>query len=326
MARCGALSPAAALPLHIVADEIGASFVMQVDRSVVATGYGAFWGGAVRWGVAHAGGGEALGGCPHRGRVRVARRRLGARRGSGPDVFEVVDFWHAGAVLELVRLWSCSSLGGTKGRKWVVLYDRSGESGVVDVRGGYRWEGMISDDDVCVWTVIGSMVLFIDLAKTYASGQLVVRQSFPSSEMETVDPVVFPIKGHKLIFAGRDYIATWEDCSGHMRIWSLAVIHNYPKPSYAQKVDYTHVAEVGYTHVTAGRNRTISVFSIDDFEHPVRVFPDVGVGCLIVENGFLVLVQKGCVDLVDAVTGSWLLRQPLLSDKPHIEVVGWLGN
>ncbi|KAH3742955.1 hypothetical protein Pelo_15658 [Pelomyxa schiedti] len=187
---------------------------------------------------------------------------------------------------------------------------------VVTVEGQTQWLDIIDDQVVLVTrTPSGNFqVLCVDLAKTYGSGQLVVADSFNGSK--GFEEMVFTSKQHKLIVAmcGRNKSKKSKDGGGYLlelrSLRPLKVLHTCPDKCVLHKVDCTHFAEADRP------NKTLSVFSTDDFETPVRVFPLNGhFQC---GNGFIVFTQQeeGYFDIVDAVTGTWLLRQPFLPNNP----------
>ncbi|KAH3742948.1 hypothetical protein Pelo_15651 [Pelomyxa schiedti] len=149
-------------------------------------------------------------------------------------------------------------------------------------------------------------------------GQLVVADSF--SGFKSLEGMVFTSKQHKLIvpIRGRKKSKKSKDGGGYpLELRSLRphkVLRTCPdKFVVLRKVDSTHFAEAGRFH-----HETLSVFSTADFESPVRLFPlngDFQCG-----QGFLALMhqEEGCFDIVDAVTGTWLLRQPTLSHSSHL--------
>ncbi|KAH3743700.1 hypothetical protein Pelo_14905 [Pelomyxa schiedti] len=151
------------------------------------------------------------------------------------------------------------------------------------------------------------MHLCVDLKRSYQSGQLAVTDSFDGSD--SLRRMAFRSKSHKLIVPTkerRNNDGSW--VLGLMSLRPLKVLRTCSSDLLFHKVDSTHFAEEDRT------NRTLSVFSTDDFETPVCIFAlDGKFKC---GNGFIALVHpdEGCVDLVDAVTGTWLLRQPFL---PH---------
>ncbi|KAH3732304.1 hypothetical protein Pelo_16868 [Pelomyxa schiedti] len=220
-----------------------------------------------------------------------------------------------------------------KGSKWAVLYNLFGHGDggriavrplglnaanrVVDVRGCIEWGDMVADNEAALLTRIGDQspvassakfqVLCVDLEKSYQSGQLAVTDSFDGSD--SLRRMAFRSKSHKLIVPTkerRNNDGSW--VLGLMSLRPLKVLRTCSSDLLFHKVDSTHFAEEDRT------NRTLSVFSTDDFETPVCIFAlDGKFKC---GNGFIALVHpdEGCVDLVDAVTGTWLLRQPFL---PH---------
>ncbi|KAH3722866.1 hypothetical protein Pelo_18428 [Pelomyxa schiedti] len=250
----------------------------------------------------------------------------------GRSNIEVVD--HVGMTFAEEEVVGFGNLWGyiriCRGTKWAVLYTfdhvgrvavrplglHDGVNRVVDVRGHVEWVDMIHDDEAALLIRIVDLsstakftILCVDLEKSYQSGQLVVTDSFPG--FGSLQRMVFHSKGHKLIvpmIERRNKSHVFELRS----LRTLKVLHTCSDLLF-HKVDNTHFAEEDRT------NRTLSVFSTDDFETPVCIFAINGkFKC---GNGFIALVQQeeGCVDLVDAVTGTWLLRQPFLS-RSHTEL------
>ncbi|KAH3760594.1 hypothetical protein Pelo_7573 [Pelomyxa schiedti] len=211
-----------------------------------------------------------------------------------------------------------------KGRNWAVLcklFDYSahtilirplglllhGGGGVtkgVYVTGEIQLVDMINDNEAALLIRIEDShrrfhMLCVDLEKSYDSGQLVVTDSVPA--FGTIKGMVFHSKDHKLIVPmnERKKSDPGTPVVGLRSLRPLKVLHTCSN-WVIHKVDSTHFAEEDIT------NNTLSVFSTDEFERPVRIFTlDGEFKC---GNGFIALMmqQEGCFDLVDAVTGTWL--------------------
>ncbi|KAH3742946.1 hypothetical protein Pelo_15649 [Pelomyxa schiedti] len=177
-----------------------------------------------------------------------------------------------------------------KGRKWAVLYrGRNAEEKIairplgltggvckaVDVTGKMWQADMINDDEVALST-------------------------------RTVD---YPSRGYQLIVP--TYVREKSCGATKLVLRSLrGPCDSVSWPTWCvHKVDYTHFAEED------PQNKTLSVFSTDDFGHhlaALRIFASIN-GQFQCGNGLIALTQReGYLDLVDAVTGTWLLRQPFL--------------
>ncbi|KAH3742952.1 hypothetical protein Pelo_15655 [Pelomyxa schiedti] len=332
--RCGARSPASLVPHHVLASDIGARFVTHVGRVFVMGAYHMIPGcsyvtapGRVseRLQIVVVGISPTLGvvdvsgwccsqkvGLPYMwigGGCAVHTRR---------NVAELVDLTEMRVVAE-EAIGRCDEGWGFprvhRSRNWVVMYPQvyggriavwpvlqlrphalSGwvhNKVVVTVEGETQWLDIINDQVVLVTRKRTFQVLCVDLEKSYESGQLVVADSFHG--YKGLEDMVFTSKEYKLIVAmrGRKKSKKSEDDKCVLR-----------------KVDCTHFAEANRI------DKTLSVFSTDDFETPVRIFPLNGdFQC---RNGFIALNQpeEECFDIVDAVTGTWLLRQPFLPNNP----------
>ncbi|KAH3760998.1 hypothetical protein Pelo_7159 [Pelomyxa schiedti] len=120
---------------------------------------------------------------------------------------------------------------------------------------------------------------------------------------------------HTLIVLHADH------CNNEETVWALrpnrVLLHTSERRnSQFRKIDATHFAELvrpsyqrwydPHRHVTE-----CLVFSTEDLAHPVRVFPGFNLN-LCAANGCVAIQHKHYIDLCDAVTGIWLLRQPTL--------------
>ncbi|KAH3760163.1 hypothetical protein Pelo_8010 [Pelomyxa schiedti] len=215
--------------------------------------------------------------------------------------------------------------GMFKGKKWVVLWEYGATIVILSVDGMQEERNsisggnhharrvevgknltaveMISDDEaVVVVTSEGGLVevLCVDLKLCFESGKLVIRhrfQGFPHMGSQ-----FFHMKKHKLIGTRH------QRNSSNFQWVSLSPLHNtdvelHHSVNPMSKVDGNHFAEHDKD------KGTLSVFSTDDFDQPVRIFHLNRMYCC--ENGFIVFWYERHLDLVDAVTGTWLLRQPL---------------
>ncbi|KAH3742950.1 hypothetical protein Pelo_15653 [Pelomyxa schiedti] len=252
-------------------------------------------------------------------------------------VADVVDLAEMTAVEEVVDGIGVGDGPGLlqvcRGAKWAVIYHlfgegagriavrplglRDGANRAVDVGRGVvcvEWVDMINANEAALSTRTGGQydakfhILCVDLEKSYQSGQLVVTDSFQG--FRSLTHMVFQSKGHGLIVVLNERNKS-NDGSWVVELRSLRplkVLHTCSDFLF-HKVDNTHFAEEDSSR------HTLSVFSTDDFETPVRIFTLNGkFKC---GNGFIAFTQREerCFDLVDAVTGSWLLRLPFLPNS-----------
>ncbi|KAH3760448.1 calmodulin-dependent protein kinase [Pelomyxa schiedti] len=222
-----------------------------------------------------------------------------------------------------------------QGRKWMVLlYNSLGyivilrisgglESGccgigkedvsVVDVgTKGFQLH-LITEDEAAVIIVSGT-VLYVDLKASFETHRLVVTHTV--SVLSAFTFHIFHSKKYGLL----SYTPSGCDSSEHLQwtlqsLQSLKVLHM--SEGFVYKVDHTHFAEKS--------KGTLSIFSTDHFDHPLRVFQLSEL--FHCENGFVVFHCDARIDLVDAVTGTWLLCQPTApSTHWHIPKKGLMAT
>ncbi|KAH3742944.1 hypothetical protein Pelo_15647 [Pelomyxa schiedti] len=344
--HCGTRSPARLLPAPVLVEEIGAKLVMHVERRVVIRGmcrprsadsevytkivvfaaisltYGVvkMWSWSsneelsnVRFletaGICWVGNGCAV----VQGSSDYALAIANLRTNEVMDVAETPGFSVASG-------FHCSNC-----RKWMVLYNNEksivilllsglnnseGEDGdcvnhqeisrVVETERTVMWVDMIGENVAALVTIecCDVEVWCIDLEVSFVSEKLAVTgkfQGFPTME----EKMVFHSKKHKVIVATQQL--NQRGCQWRLMSLQLPkVLHQSGNPLY--KVDHTHFAEHDKSR------GTLSVFSTDDFDNPVRVF--LLHGEFRLGNGFIVFWEEGYIDLVDTVTGAWLLCQP----------------
>ncbi|KAH3742957.1 hypothetical protein Pelo_15660 [Pelomyxa schiedti] len=348
--RCGARSPASLVPHHVLASDIGARFVTHVGTVLVMERMipGCVYATASGVQILVVGISPTLGVVDVSGWCRNADYLVlphmwiggGCAVHTRRNVAELVDLAEMRVVEEEVigdDVWRFP--GVHRSRNWVVMYPQvyggriavwpllelqphalSGwvhSKVVVTVEGRTQWVDIIDDQVVLVTRNPSGncQVLCVDLEKSYESGQLVVADSFHG--YKGLEDMVFTSKEYKLIVAMRGGRKRKKSEGGiqpcralELRsLRPLKVLHTCPDKCFLRKVDGTHFAEAD------GINKTLSVYSTDDFETPARIFPLNGkFEC---GNGFIALIQdEGYFDIVDAVTGTWLLRQPFLPNNP----------
>ncbi|KAH3767321.1 hypothetical protein Pelo_803 [Pelomyxa schiedti] len=322
--RCGTHSQSRLLPAPTIKDEIAAKWVMSVDRRIVIKWNEifsrsdndhentlcnlVFIGVSLTLGVveyhvlsrrnftkdnlhtAHwIGNGCAMFPAEQGDTITIANLRTHVVRNVAAPGF------HAGGQFDMC-----------KGRKWVVVWsvwftivilhmsalnDDSWNGPIsmsVALTNGLRTVEMISDDEAVLLPHADHNVevLCVDLKKSFELGSLVVTDRF--RRFPLMGTMVFHSKMHKVILTkyewhgtGIEWVSLQPDCL---------------------LVDSTHFVEEDTP------NMILNLFSTDDFTQPVRVFHLSDRFCC--ENGFIVLWSSGYLDLVDSITGSWLLRQP----------------
>ncbi|KAH3731430.1 hypothetical protein Pelo_17739 [Pelomyxa schiedti] len=330
--HCGRRSPASVLPAPIIADEIGAKWVVHVDRWIVLSGDGLF--------VPPLGSSTVssdlrildfvfVGVSPTLGVVDIhAYRRsrfvsdeihlkpegmIGGRLAvalidgkiavANMVTHEVID------VADDPGLMGMWSFNVSKGRKWVVIWEHVQSIVVmpavnagrpmgktVDVGKRTAWVDMISDGEAAVMTMEdggGHMLDMwcVDLKGSFESGHVVVTGRF--NGFDTVGRVnFFHSKEHTVImsFPHVDGHTQWKSPFPNLR-----VLHHSLFQHEIFKVDDTHFAGEDRA------NNTLSVFSTDDFHHPIRTLPLHG--NFLCGNGFIVFWHESSFDIVDGASG-----------------------
>ncbi|KAH3731562.1 hypothetical protein Pelo_17605 [Pelomyxa schiedti] len=309
--RCAARSAAATLTHPIIIHEIGARYVMHVDRRIAIGGRGLVvvgeddeeetpgWRGS--WlDVVFVGISLTLGVVERwaRGRVDddaycfaplrgfkgwVGKGRLVVQRRGAGDAWALLNF-------ETMRV-ELDALGGREtywsGGKWVVSLSR-GKPMIIFPKSGLGSEA-------CPATLLHK-------TRTYLTSRLVLTNSFYTGGYISA---LYQSKQHGLI--AQVMHLWWSSNQPPLNSFSFVSLQSHKvlyrsQPGQIYKLDNTHFAEIGTNY------ETLSVYSIDDFDHPVRVF--LAPARFSCENGFILIEETSHIDLVDAVTGKWLLRQP----------------
>ncbi|KAH3743553.1 hypothetical protein Pelo_15059 [Pelomyxa schiedti] len=345
--RCGAHSAVAGLAKSTVTDEIGAHWVLHVDRRVVVSGCNL---------VPQVGrdGGRGVGENHYYGKSCMGYVDLvciGVSLTLG-----VVDLWGRanvdqswlafdagwvghGRLLTLSGLlnfmtgtmeaaFSLNADAAVKGRKWVVMISPFSwvrsiiVCPVLEVgRRVYSVLAMLDGDEAVV-TVDGDLgdseLWCVDLNQSYESGKLVRTDSgiaIPVTSYDCVVPYIFRKKqGQKVIVEG----ANLGPCTVPRYALELpSALKSRPPPRALLRRDDSQrlLWQVDNDHFAAKENNNhqeLKIFSTDDCETPLRVFPVLNWRLFDCGNGFIVFQEYecSCIDLVDAVTGTWILRQP----------------
>ncbi|KAH3742953.1 hypothetical protein Pelo_15656 [Pelomyxa schiedti] len=146
----------------------------------------------------------------------------------------------------------------------------------------------------------------VDLKRSFESGELFVTGTFCgiATLVEIIrTTAVYHSKEHKVILSLPNADGTTTQWKSISPSQLPIILHESHCP--ITMVDNSYFAEEDRA------SETLRVFSTDDFDHPVHVFPlrrkDIKVLC---GNGLIVLWDEGHFDVFDAVTGTWLLHQP----------------
>ncbi|KAH3761926.1 hypothetical protein Pelo_6272 [Pelomyxa schiedti] len=162
------------------------------------------------------------------------------------------------------------------------------------------WVDMLDGDEavlnVEVWNSQGvrqSEVWRVDLKMTYESKELVVTEQRVFGRQQL----------RKMALLSKDGTIVVAPFEKHWKSWVAVNSHRELRSCDSEPF-----------------KRELDVFSTDDFDHPCRVFPlnphtrfQCGCGCVVLWD------YSKHLDLCDAETGAWLLRQPL-RPPPDVEL------